>query len=108
MAPELISIKSYAEAILAGERKVTLRSDLGDQGLKKWSVWGRPVRKGSWLTWSQCRQRMCRSRGSKAEGDKLQKMLDDARRLLKEMNKKPAARGAKKAKAEPKRSMKKA
>ena len=45
---------------------------------------------------------------SKAEGDKLQKMLDDARRLLKEMNKKPAARGAKKAKAEPKRSMKKA
>ena len=51
---------------------------------------------------------MCRSRGSKAEGDKLQKMLDDARRLLKEMNKKPAARGAKKAKAEPKRSMKKA
>ena len=37
-----------------------------------------------------------------------QKMLDDARRLLKEMNKKPAARGAKKAKTEPKRSMKKA
>ena len=35
LAPELISVKSYAEAILAGERKVTLRSDLGDQVLER-------------------------------------------------------------------------
>ena len=33
--------------------------------------------------------------------------LDDARRLLKEMNKKPATSNCKKAKAEPKKSMKK-
>ena len=45
---------------------------------------------------------------SKAENTKLQKMLDDARRLLKEMGRKPAASSGKKAKAEPKKSMKKA
>ena len=73
MAPQLISIKSYAEAILAGERKVTLRSDLGDQLLER-------------------REKACRNT----------KVLDDARRLLKEMNKKPAASGSKKAKVEPK------
>ena len=45
---------------------------------------------------------------SKAEGNELQEMLDDARRLLKEMSKKPATSSSKKAKAEPKESMKKA
>ena len=37
----------------------------------------------------------------------LKKMLDDARSLLKEMSKTPAASSSKKAKAEPKKSMKK-
>ena len=40
---------------------------------------------------------------SKAENTKLKKMLDDARRLLKEMNKKPGTTSRKKAKAEPKK-----
>ena len=44
---------------------------------------------------------------SKAESAKLKKMLDDARSLLKEMSKTPAASSSKKAKAEPKKSMKK-
>ena len=44
---------------------------------------------------------------SKAENTKLQKMLDDARRLLKEMRKTPATSSRKKPKAEPKESMKK-
>ena len=44
---------------------------------------------------------------SKAESTKLQKMLDDARSLLKEMSKNPATSSSKKAKAEPKKSMKK-
>ena len=44
---------------------------------------------------------------SKAESAKLKKMLDDARSMLKEMNKKPATSSSKKPKAEPKKSMKK-
>ncbi len=44
---------------------------------------------------------------SKAESAKLKKMLDDARSMLKEMNKKPATTSSKRPKAEPKKSMKK-
>ena len=42
-----------------------------------------------------------------AREDVQKKMLDDARSLLKEMSKTPAASSSKKAKAEPKKSMKK-